>query len=65
LYNFYEKKKYLQYQKLKNILDLSSNDSYTEKSFIGGNVSFSSKRSKKSDTETFYIMNLMKSTFLN
>lgn len=65
MYNFYEKKKYLQYQKLKNILDLSSNDSYTEKSFIGENVSFSSKRSKKSDTETFYIMNLMKSTFLN
>lgn len=59
LYGFYEKKKYLQYKKLKAVLDLDDGRNSLNNSSLNNNVSLDPKKSTKSTSKTFYIMNLI------
>ncbi len=59
VYNFYEKKKYLQYKRLKAVLDLDDGKDSLSENTMNDNVSADPKRSSNDNSKTFYIMNLI------
>lgn len=61
MYNYYEKRKYLQYKRLKNVLNLSDDLNSMNNSLVNQNISINNlRRSHASTSKTFYIMNVLK-----